>query len=183
MLTSSKARRKEEVGRLTLSLLAWGTLCLQASWQACLYFSLARVCHMATHRPLWRLEWACLGLVIISSWGVPPSWFTKPSLSTHEGSLNEEGGYNGDWHYCWSWQKSCTIDTTVSDLCQNKLALIVSLNLGAGTGAPPLFWIPSLLPPALNVLLYSLGQHSHAGRDLNLEFHRSYKLTEQACQK
>ena len=67
VVPSSNAKRKGEVGRLTQSFLAWGTLFLQASRQACLYFSSSTVRHIATHRPLWQLEWACLGPVILSS--------------------------------------------------------------------------------------------------------------------
>lgn len=135
---------------------------------------------MAIHKPLWRLEWACLGPIILSR-RVPLSWFNELSPSTHAGSLNEEGGCNRDWLLILAeilHSSLPQLDARINWLPQVGLDLETRKDWSSALAVdsqPAISWT--------ECVPYSLGQHSNVGEDWNLEFHRSCKLTDQAFQE
>lgn len=79
-------------------------------------------------------------------------------------------------------RNTSSIVTTISILCQNKLALIGGIKYGGQNRD----WNSALClpPPGLNDLLYCLSQqHPHVGGELNLVFHRHWEITDQAYQE
>lgn len=99
------------------------------------------------------------------------SWFSKP-WKLSESSLNEERRYDGGWHISEKiLQKSCTIVTTMSLICQHRVAVLGGVKSGGQSRDWNLAYVLDSQPPLSSMELSPLQPLLACGK--RIEFRMS----------